>query len=524
MATEFMDKLKSMRRHGVVETSVDEYDLDEQLQLLDLTDNNLNEENLNKALNKVFTQYKSQKARMFFFDLGELLKKEIRRRYEEAEKLKENERIKSDLVEGDGDGNTLLDPNRAAIGQKKSKYRKNVIPGIPQGDLNQVRKEFFIRVVNFDSKYRKIPPINSIICPPENDTRSNAEKEEELKINIANLREPSTDYTIQMTVPIYNVIEITLTHVEIPGTWYVFDSDYGTDYFIYSYTGDDTRDWKIFQIEKGSYNEEELAKELTETAAKLKLPLLFTYKRSKHRIIIENKDTEKEILIDWASGMATPTTCFGGAQGQKLDSSLGYLMGFRRRLISIPPTKKEEGTGLLDITGPKYFLLVVDEFANNKPNQDLVSMLGGKDTTFKLPEYYNKVTMEPGCNVVTFPEPGPCDPKPINKDDPKSLTKKQQFTVEQIKLAMTSEDINTYKAPASSDVLARISIPDEKDNPYGKKIFLNSNFDYTKRAYFGPVTISKFRIQLLNDRGYIVNLNNMDWSFSLLVKQRYQHT
>ncbi len=63
----FMDKLKTMRRHGVVETDVSEYDIDEQLQLLDLTDNNLNEENLNAALKKVFEKYKSQKARMFFF-------------------------------------------------------------------------------------------------------------------------------------------------------------------------------------------------------------------------------------------------------------------------------------------------------------------------------------------------------------------------------------------------------------------------------------------------------------------------
>jgi len=521
MASEFMKKLKSMRRHGVVETDVTEYDLDEQLQFLDLTDKDLNEQNLNAALNKVFKKYKTQKARLFFFDLGELLKKEIRRRVEEMDKIKENERIQSDLVDGEGDGNTLLDKDRAAIGQKKSKYRKNVIPGIPQGDLNQTRREFFVRIINFDSKYRKIPPINSIVCPPENDTRSQEEKEEELKINIANLREPSTDYTIQMTVPISNVVEITLTHVEIPGTYYVFDSDYGTDYFAYSYTGNETRNWQIFQIEKGSYNEEELVEELNSKANELKLPLVFSYKRSRHRIIIENRDTEKEVLIDWASGMATPTTCFGGAQGQKLDSSLGYLIGFRRRLISIAPNKKEEGTGLLDITGPKYFLLVVDEFANNKPNQDLITFTGGKDTTFKLPKYYNKHTMEPGCNVI-IPQEDTCFPQPINVDDPKNLTKKQQFTVEQIKLAMVSEDINTYKPPVSSDVLARISIPDEKDNPYGKKIFLNSNFDYTKRTYFGPVTISKFRIQLLNDRGYIVNLNNMDWSFSLLVKQRYQ--
>ena len=40
------------------------------------------------------------------------------------DKIKENERIQSDLVDGEGDGNTLLDKDRAAIGQKESKYKK----------------------------------------------------------------------------------------------------------------------------------------------------------------------------------------------------------------------------------------------------------------------------------------------------------------------------------------------------------------------------------------------------------------
>ena len=177
--------------------------------------------------------------------------------------------------------------------------------------------------------------------------------------------------------------------------------------------------------------------------------------------------------------------------------------------------------------GPKYFLLILDDFVNNKPNQDLITMIGAeKDTSFKLPSYWNKQTMENDCNI-TYPDPQnrrPCGNKVVNRDLSSNLTKNQIYTVEQIKLKMQSEEINTYKAPASSDVLARISIPNDKNNQYGRRIYLNSNFDYTKRVYFGPVSISKFRIRLLNDRGHIVNLNNMDWSFSLLVKSRYQHT
>ena len=47
--------------------------------------------------------------------------------------------------------------------------------------------------------------------------------------------------------------------------------------------------------------------------------------------------------------------------------------------------------------------------------------------------------------------------------------------------------------------------------------------DSDTRTYFGPVNLSKFRIRLLNDKGLILNLNNMDWSFSIIVTQLYQY-
>ena len=44
------------------------------------------------------------------------------------------------------------------------------------------------------------------------------------------------------------------------------------------------------------------------------------------------------------------------------------------------------------------------------------------------------------------------------------------------------------------------------------------------RSYFGPVNINRLHIQILDEYGRVVDFNNMDWSFSILVKQRYQHT
>jgi hypothetical protein len=38
------------------------------------------------------------------------------------------------------------------------------------------------------------------------------------------------------------------------------------------------------------------------------------------------------------------------------------------------------------------------------------------------------------------------------------------------------------------------------------------------RSYFGPVNIRKLAVSLLSDRGNKVDLNNANWSFSLVVE------
>jgi hypothetical protein len=45
-----------------------------------------------------------------------------------------------------------------------------------------------------------------------------------------------------------------------------------------------------------------------------------------------------------------------------------------------------------------------------------------------------------------------------------------------------------------------------------------------ERMYFGPVNIHRMTIRLLNDRGDLVDLNNTNWSFSLVCEQLYKQT
>ena len=48
-----------------------------------------------------------------------------------------------------------------------------------------------------------------------------------------------------------------------------------------------------------------------------------------------------------------------------------------------------------------------------------------------------------------------------------------------------------------------------------------SDLIFKQRDYFGPVTIEKLRIRLLDHFGKVLDLNNNDYSFALEFKQLY---
>jgi len=74
------------------------------------------------------------------------------------------------------------------------------------------------------------------------------------------------------------------------------------------------------------------------------------------------------------------------------------------------------------------------------------------------------------------------------------------------------------------NILAMIPLSQSIDNPnINYNICFNNGSDYIekKREYFGPVNIQKLKFQLLNQYGETINLNNMDFSFSLEFESAY---
>jgi hypothetical protein len=64
----------------------------------------------------------------------------------------------------------------------------------------------------------------------------------------------------------------------------------------------------------------------------------------------------------------------------------------------------------------------------------------------------------------------------------------------------------------NKDILARISLQTPTFSILEQN---NLSIVTTPREYFGPVNLQNFQIQLLDEYGRIVNLNNMDFSFCI---------
>ena len=71
----------------------------------------------------------------------------------------------------------------------------------------------------------------------------------------------------------------------------------------------------------------------------------------------------------------------------------------------------------------------------------------------------------------------------------------------------------------NKNILARISLQGSAFNILSKD---NFSLITTPRQYFGPVDIQKLQIQLLDEYGRILNLNNMDYSFCLTFQTIYE--
>jgi len=271
----------------------------------------------------------------------------------------------------------------------------------------------------------------------------------------------STNFHLDLPIRFGNVLSLQLSAFEVATTYYVISKQYGNNFFwitVVESSGTETKAAII--IPDGNYTPSDLLAYLNNYVSAtgpigsmepVFNNLVFTINitpasSGSGQMIIGFISTSilvgATIILDFQANLqGNPDV------GTPLPLKLGWHLGFRLGIYEGNNTYVSEG--LVNLSGPKYFYLVVDDYNNNVNNN-----------------FYS---------------------------------------------AFTSSILN-------KNILARISYQD------GSFINISENnlsLVTTARTYFGPVDIQKLTIQLLDEFGRIIDLNNMDYSFCLTMQSVY---
>ncbi len=299
-----------------------------------------------------------------------------------------------------------------------SSYPSEFFPGI----INPLKKRTIRKNLNIDTRFRDNYYANS-----------------------------STNFNMVLPTNFNDVVQMQLTSIELPNTYYIISKQYGNNFFSITVNfSDGTSESKVINIPDGNYNQQTIMNIINTQLTLSSTPFSYV------SFIVNLTDTGSGQTMVGPNATApiapNPTITsielnfqsdrFGiDDRNTPLPLKLGWVLGFRNGIYVGNVNYVSEG--VIDISGPRYLFLVVDDY-NTSVNNSFYS-------------------------------------------------------------AFNSSILN-------KNILARISLQGSAFNITQQN---NLNIVTTPREYFGPVNINNLTIQLLDEYGRIVNLNNMDYSFCL---------
>lgn len=161
-----------------------------------------------------------------------------------------------------------------------------------------------------------------------------------------------------------------------------------------------------------------------------------------------------------------------------------------------------------------YFLISLDDYIQNHLNDGLVTITRSQ-TAIQQPgyQYTTTQTCDPATNTLVTTT--------MTQQDSNNVTNAQLYSLNQ-SVQSQQPRIKPYSAgPFIKDLfgIIPVKVPSNTGDIYTE---FGGSLQNQSRMYFGPVNIRKMSIQLLNDRGDLVDLNGSNWTFSFVCEQLYR--
>lgn len=498
-----------------VDYNINNYSETELLLILGLTENDIRDtELINSKIDAFIEKFKREKNDVLikFFN-------DVKNKFEEYEQTNEwfeniyttqSNSIEENKITNRYNNLEIYNNNHFPMKKKVLGISNNYEVSVTQDKLNPNLTNITSRLINIDSQFRE-----------------------------PNTKFTSSDYTLDLTDPLTNVVSLRLYSFQIPYTWYTIDYNLGnTCYWI------QLEDYTIpITIEPGNYSQstfiDKLNKSLLETGfsfpdtTPIDTPITYNIATGKIKLNMMNgiytdptgaistiSTSTKLIFYDLTNELVCNKTCY--SQSRHINETLGWIMGFRNESIYID-LSGNIAEGVMILNGPRYIIIVIDDYNQNHINNSLVGITE-LSKNLKLPNYYSN-DIPYICND-TNTDSSLNNLKIIQQyipSAPRTLTQPQLYTINEIlKNNDKTRTKNYVKSPVSTDTFALI--PTKSNITFGSIYSeISGSLQDNKRVYFGPVNIDRMRIRLLDDKGNILNLNGADWSITLISENLYQY-
>jgi hypothetical protein len=313
----------------------------------------------------------------------------------------------------------------------------------------------------------------------------------------------NTDFTITLSETIKNVISLKLYSIQIPKTWYNIDAEIGNNTFKI--------DNSFIEIESGNYTIDNLIETINKDISNHNIS--FIYNNITQKVTIKNSTNSNHTITFYDQNIIN-SKCNTSTTS---NFNLGWNLGFRKQLddqnqqiIDLTSIVSEVvAQAIASLYNPKYCLIVLDDFNKNHVNNGLISAISN-ESKLSIPNYryLDSCIKDPSSNDILY-----------IASNPRRLTQAQLYSLNTIAENRKESNHNTI-APTSNNLLALIPLNNNSSESniveYGEGLILN------KRNYFGPVDIEKINVKLLNEKGHLMNLNGVDWSFTIHIEQLYK--
>ncbi|MCJ7636554.1 MAG: hypothetical protein MUO21_03610, partial [Nitrososphaeraceae archaeon] len=539
-----------------VDTDVSSYTISELMAIIEVND--IDPEEIVENTNVLISKFKDSNPQLsvFFMDVQSQLLQ-----YSQG-LLAEKEEDLSDKIVVEGFGSMTNDAIYPAGEKQVSDWYKN--ENLTQTDQNQVNK--------ITNRQQKIGVFGNEHAPMKREqiaTTDNFQlpvKQDSLNPNLKNTinrfvnldsqfrqytsgaDSNATDYTLDLSDTLKNTLSMRVYSYQIPYSWYAIDTNYGNTCL---WIIDNNNNYVAnVSIASGNYTQTQFVSTLGSSFASAgfdpslnivqynqnsgNITLNFTgvsYTDSDGNIYPITSETSI-LFYDFTGEFQCNNTCYSKTNSY-FNNTLGWLMGYRVPYLNVD-LSGNTAPAILDLNGPKYLILVIDDYNQNHVNNTLVS-ISQFSNTLKMPSYYSPdlpyTCILPNQNntnlqelIAGLKEQSLFDlqnSNPLNglliagkynqdytstqvvlPSAPRTLTQAQIYTINQI--SANSNNLSNYlsKAPTTADIIGILPIKTSTGIPTGTLLVdFSGSLQDNSRTYFGPVNIDRMAVKLLDDKG-----------------------